>query len=176
MDYQIREARLDDVEVIAAIHVASWRSTYRGIVSDETLNALSVQERAAMWRNGLKKDPRPEFLLVAESDAGHLAGFASAGPERSGHPDYKGELFAIYLLEDCQRSGIGRALVKAVMRRLDQQDIQSMIMWMLKANPNRAFAERLGGLNIASKLYQIGDQNLEAVAYGWKDLSLVIGG
>lgn len=176
MKFVIRDAALEDAGEIAEIHVASWRSTYGGMVAQETLDALSVDERAAMWRSGLAKASRPEFLLVAELPTGRLAGFASGGPERSGHPEYKGELFAIYLLEEHLRAGIGSALVREVMKRLRAQDIPNMIMWMLKDNPNRAFAERLGGVNVASKKYQIGNQDLEAIAYAWKDFTEILEG
>jgi hypothetical protein len=41
----IRRASQSDARAIAEVHVASWRETYRGIVPDAFLDALSVAER-----------------------------------------------------------------------------------------------------------------------------------
>lgn len=170
MDTKIRRADAGDADGIARVHVASWQTTYAGVVAAETLAGLSVARRAEMWLGALTRPDNKEFVLVAEMDTGEIFGFASAGPERSGHPDYRGELFTIYLLAEHQRGGLGRKLFLEALAGLESLGIDSMIMWMLKDNPNRGFAERLGGENIASKVYEIGEQRLAAVAYGWKTL------
>lgn len=170
MTIQIRAAQPSDAEGIARVHVASWQTTYAGVVAPETLAGLSVERRAEMWGRTLARSDDAEFVLVAASPAAGVVGFASAGKERSGHPEYRGELFTIYLLAEQQRAGLGRQLFQAAVTGLLERDLTSMVMWMLKANPNRPFAERLGGENIASKNYEIGSQVLEAVAYAWKDL------
>lgn len=41
----IREARSSDVEQIAEVHVASWRTTYKGIISEQFLRKLSVERK-----------------------------------------------------------------------------------------------------------------------------------
>ncbi|WP_306428702.1 hypothetical protein [Robertmurraya siralis] len=40
----IREATLSDAEGIAKVHVDSWRTTYKGIVSDVFLEQLSYKK------------------------------------------------------------------------------------------------------------------------------------
>lgn len=50
MTTSIRGATVADAEGIAHIHVASWRSTYRGIMPDALLAGLSMERRAANWR------------------------------------------------------------------------------------------------------------------------------
>lgn len=170
MPYRLRAASPPDAEAIARVHVASWRTTYSGIVAAETLAGLSVASRAEMWERTLARSDEAEFVLAVESQEEGVVGFASAGKERSGHPEYRGELFTIYLLAEHQRGGLGRQLFQAAVAGLLERDLSSMVMWMLKANPNRSFAERLGGQNIASKTYDVGGQVLEAVAYAWQDL------
>jgi GNAT superfamily N-acetyltransferase len=53
---KVRQARDGDVPSIAEIHVRSWRAAYRGILSDELLDGLSVSEREtsdpSQWRLG----------------------------------------------------------------------------------------------------------------------------
>jgi GNAT superfamily N-acetyltransferase len=166
----IREARPEDAPAIARVHVDSWRSTYKGLVPDEHLAALSCERREQGWRDALSNPAHPSFVYVAEDEAGSVVGFASGGPEREGNPDYKGELYAIYLFDRSQRRGFGRQLTQAVARRLLNAGISSMLVWVLAGNPGRAFYEALGGQYLFEKKITIGEKELVEVAYGWQDI------
>jgi hypothetical protein len=50
---RIRQATIDDVPGIAHVHVASWKSTYKGIISDEYLSKLSVESRIKQLELGI---------------------------------------------------------------------------------------------------------------------------
>ena len=166
----IREARPEDAPAIARVHVDSWRSTYTGIVPDEHLAALSYERREQGWRDALSNPDHPNFVYVAEDEAGNVVGFACGGPEREGHPDYKGELYAIYLFAQSQHRGLGRQLTQAIARRLVNASISSMLVWVLAGNPGRAFYEALGGQYLFEKKITIGEKELVEVAYGWQDI------
>ena len=99
MRVQIREASVPDAAAIAKVHVDSWRTTYTGVVPDDFLAQLSYEQRVRTWRDVLSTHGVTEFVFVAEAEASNIVGFASGGPDRSGNTDYKGELYAIYLLE-----------------------------------------------------------------------------
>ena len=45
----IRPASQDDLEAIAALHVSSWQSAYRGILPDPILDQLSAEKRVDDW-------------------------------------------------------------------------------------------------------------------------------
>lgn len=138
---------LDDAPAIARVHVETWRSAYRGIVSDTYLASLSPAERASQWCDFLADSAGTRFLLVAADDkVDELIGFAAAGPERSGDPNYLGELYALYVLPSHQRRGFGHRLVRAGAGRLAAAGTRSMLLWVLDANtPAREFYEALGG-------------------------------
>ena len=53
----IRPAQFEDAQAIAGIHVASWRVTYRGQISEEFLRELSVEKSKEGWCEVLKKYP-----------------------------------------------------------------------------------------------------------------------
>ena len=82
---------------------------------------------------------------------------------------YRGELYAIYLLAPSQRQGLGRRLTMAVVQRLLQCGLPSMLVWVLAANPGRAFYAALGGQQVYEKTAIIGAAPLLEVAYGWLD-------
>lgn len=68
----IRHATLDDATAIAEVHVASWRTTYRGIVDQAYIDTLSVAERATAWAQRLSADvdDGPDVLVAVAAD-GH---------------------------------------------------------------------------------------------------------
>ena len=168
---RIREAQPEDAAGIARVHVDSWRTTYRGLIPDAHLASLSYERREAMWRRLIQEAAPTYTVFVAEGSAGEIVGFADAGPERSGDPVYAGELPAIYLLEAYQHRGIGRQLMRAVADHLTAHGMETMLLWVLAANPARQFYEALGGRLVRSQAIDIGGATLEEVAYGWTDLS-----
>ena len=167
----IRRAAPDDARGIARVHVASWRTTYRGIVADDLLDNLSVDRRAAFWSSTLSDPDDASVNYVAVDADGRIVGFASGGPERDGTPGFGSELYAIYLLEAFQGQGLGQRLVAPVVSALLDAGRRSMLVWVLAANPAREFYARLGGRQVASKQVAMGRDDLEEVAYGWDDLS-----
>ena len=175
VNVHIREATVADAAAIARVHVDSWRTTYPGIVPDEYLASLDIEEREGRWRAILRAVSQ-DFRYVAESQDGEIVGFGGGGPERSNDPVYRGELYAIYLLEESQRRGIGRLLTAAVVRRLVGSSMRSMITWALAENmPTRRFYEALGGEYVREQDITIGGASLVEVAYGWKDISGLAG-
>ena len=166
---QVRDARPADAAAIAHVHVDSWRTTYKGTVPDDYLARLSSAHRQQMW----EENPRaatPTRVLMAEDAGGRIVGFAARSTERSGDPLYRGELYAIYLLDSYQHRGIGRDLFAAVVGHLIGQGMDGMLIWVLAANPSRRFYDAMGGRPVRQQHVEIGGATLEEVAYGWHDL------
>ena len=180
----IRRARVADADGIALTHVASWRATYHGIMRDETLAALSVEERAAMWRERLEAlshdpPPRQEACYVAVNAVGSVVGFARGGrarPLASGAlPEpYDGELYAIYLTPGGERRGTGARLAHAVASHLAADGLRSLLVWALAANPSRGFYKALGGALVFEQDVVIAGETLAEVGYGWSDIKALI--
>lgn len=168
----IREARLEDVAGIACVHVASWRTTYRGIVPEAYLAPrLSSERRAQQWLRILTNPTRAETVFVAADGSGQIMGFASCGPSRDLDPEHPGELYAIYLQAATQGQGVGRELVAAVARCLLTQGSAAMRLWALVANSNACrFYEHLGGQVIGYRDDDLDGDILPHVAYGWADI------
>src|SRR5487761_404707 len=145
----VRPAELDDSAEIARVHVATWRSAYRGLLPDDFLASLSEAHYAERWRRVIGEGMSRVFVV---DEAGAVAGFASGGRERAGEVGYAGELYALYVLEEAQRRGHGRELVRAVAGALRDLRLPDMIVWVLRDNsPARAFYERLGGTYVRAQ-------------------------
>jgi ribosomal protein S18 acetylase RimI-like enzyme len=164
----IRAATVSDAPAIARVHVASWLSTYRGLLPDDFLESLSETNYTERWTRVITEGT--SRVVVAE-DGADLVGFASGGRERAGERGFEGEIYAIYVLDAAQRRGYGRELVRAMVQGLRELGLGDMIIWVLRDNrPARDFYERLGGLYIRAQPITIGSATLEEVSYGWRRL------
>jgi GNAT superfamily N-acetyltransferase len=169
MAIRIREGTLNDCSAIAKVHVDSWRTTYNSIVPNEYLINMCYSDSEKRWIKRLQQADNQHKLYVAENESGTIVGFAGGGRERSGEPGYDGELYAIYLLKEFQRQGIGKLLFKAVVDHLATQ-FRSMLVWVLAENDSRYFYEALGGIYIRESTITIAGKELKEVAYGWSDI------
>lgn len=173
---RIRPAEQEDAQGIAEVHVTSWRTTYRDIVPDGYLAQLSIEQRTRYWLETLATGT--DIIYVAEDEAGEperIIGFASGGAQRdSDIPSYDGELYAVYILQECHGQGVGQRLVHAVVEQLAQAGFTAMLVWVLANNPSRGFYERIGGQYVREKPITIGGTSLTEVAYGWPDIRVLL--
>ncbi len=167
----IRPAVVDDARSLAEVHVQSHRSTYAGIFPNALLDGLSVDTRENFWRSNLAAVAPPALTLVACDADGRVVGFLSGGPERTGRLNRDGEIYAIYLLQDVQRRGVGTRLVRLFASELKVHQLASMAVWVLALNPFRKFYEALGGQPIGEQTIDRGGESFLEVAYGWSDLT-----
>jgi ribosomal protein S18 acetylase RimI-like enzyme len=164
----VRRAEPEDAAGIAKVHVATWRTAYRGLLSEDFLASLDESAYAERWRRTLTA--ARDRVYVAENADG-VIGFASGGKERAGEDGFGGELYAIYVLREAQGHGHGRQLVQAVVGGLRELGLTNMIVWVLRDNvPARRFYERLGGTYVREQPITIGSTLLQEVAYGWRSL------
>ena len=75
----IREAVPGDARAIAEIHVRSWQATYRGQLTDEYLDGLTVEDRVEQHRRSLEEPHAGWTTWVADEGSGPV-GFAVTGP------------------------------------------------------------------------------------------------
>jgi ribosomal protein S18 acetylase RimI-like enzyme len=170
----LRGATLRDAAAIANVHVATWRTAYRGLLPDDFLRSLGEAGYEERWLRNIKEGT--SRVYVAE-EGGAVVGFASGGRERAGESGFEGELYAIYVLEEAQRRGHGHRLVTAVAKGLDGMGLRNMIVWVLRDNPSaRRFYERLGGVYIRAQPITIGATVLQEVSYGWGSLESLLTG
>jgi hypothetical protein len=57
---------------------------------------------------------------------------------------------------------------------LQSKGFTSMLVWMLEQNPSVSFYERLGAVQIARKIINIGGADLQELAFGWPSLDRLI--
>ncbi|MCU1592735.1 MAG: N-acetyltransferase [Frankiales bacterium] len=105
-DVAIRTARPADALAVESIRIGTWRTAYRGIVPDDVLDALTVEEGR---RAELLADPSSTTLLAER--AGMAIGMAVCGPARDDDRAGTHELYALYVVPQAWGAGVGSALL-----------------------------------------------------------------
>jgi ribosomal protein S18 acetylase RimI-like enzyme len=175
-EIRIRAAIPADAQAIARVHVEAWRESYRALVPEHVIEALSVDRNARMWAAVLAGRASSIVHVVERlgiaADEAELVGFGSATDARSTDLGVSGEITAIYLLESVKRRGIGRMLLTGLLGALAQRSHRSAGLWVLADNHGtRRFYEALGGHPGAPRLVTDGPADMHEIAYIWDDLS-----
>lgn len=163
-----REASQDDLIGIAKVKIETWKTTYKGIISDTILDNLDLHKQAENFKELLPRKEDTKCLIVAEAD-GEIVGFAAGGVERDGTYGVDGEIYAIYVLKEYQNQDIGKCLMKYAVEKLSEKGLTSFLVWVLERNPYRRFYEKLGGIQIDRKPLETCADSPFLVAYIWKD-------
>ena len=155
---------------MSRVYVKTWQETYLGVVPYGYLYAMSAPELEQGFLN--EQQSRQVISYVAE-DAHEVIGFISGGFERQGDTIYSGEIYALYVLKNCQRQGIGTKLVSALAARFNHFNIYSMLVWVLVENPCRRFYTKLNGMYLRNHRMPFAGEVIDVAAYGWIDTSLI---
>ncbi len=172
----LRRAIPSDAETIAALHTESWRSSYRGILSDAYLDGAIFDERRKYWQESLNA-PKPErrFILLAERD-GEATAFVSVYLDEE--PAYGALLNNLHVHPRLKGQGLGKMLMCEAAKWTLEQRINQMYLWVFEANSEaRKFYEVLGGKVVEEKLASVaGNVERKVLRYFWKDISRLIKG
>jgi GNAT superfamily N-acetyltransferase len=178
MQFLIRPAQPGDANQIADVHLQSLRTTYPGIVPDAYIASLKVDDRVKRWQQRLEGNTGHTFVALRSQPGGdesRIFGFIDGGPIREPVDGYDGELNAIYLLQQHQKTGAGRALVCTLAAALHAQNLKSMIVWALEDNQAVEFYKHLGAVPVTRKTVNIGGKDLPDIALGWTSLENLLG-
>ncbi len=167
VEFSVRQANAEDVLAIARVHVASWKTTYKGIIHQSFLDSLTIEKRLP----GLQKtieNPETDLLVVCENETGHVVGFVVVGRNREKNVDADGEMHAIYLAEEFQGFGAGKLLFEAGKNVLAQKSFKKMMVSVFQENRSTcAFYENRGGTLIGSDSYVLEGIRYLTSTYLW---------
>ena len=150
MSVKIRKAVFTDASAIATINVKTWQSAYKGIIPQDHLDSLSINDRIPKWEqriSNMKENKKEVFVAeISNFNGKELVGFSMCGP--SHFEDFKidGDLHAIYVLPKYRKQGIGKLLFNSVIKFFISMKYKNMIIWALKENSACNFYKKLGGI------------------------------
>lgn len=171
---KIRIARQNDFTTIAALHAASWRNAYRGVLSDEYLDGAIASERMALWNCRFKNPKANQHIVVAEQEA-NIVGFACA----YGNEDeqWGTMLDNLHVLPAQKGHGIGRTLISHVASWCSvTYQRKGLFLWAFEQNVlARSFYERLGGKVVGNTIWIAPDGTaVTELRYSWKNADMLV--
>lgn len=165
----VRSAEVDDAPGIAKVHVETWRTTYTGIIPQDYIDNMTVENRTVVWARLLQRSGAGFTTLVSEDHDQRIVGFVSGGPLRHKDPRYQGEVSALYVQRSHQRNQHGKRLFLAAANRLAGFGLRGLFVWVLAENPARRFYEELGGEQVTETTRMFAGKPLMEVGYGWNE-------
>ncbi|MER7733081.1 GNAT family N-acetyltransferase [Streptomyces erythrochromogenes] len=144
---RVREMEEADIEAVSAVRVRGWQAAYAGVVPQDHLDAMTVEDDAARRRQWFRSPGRESADLVAVGGHGPV-GWVCFGPARgevSGVAGRVGEVYALYVAPDLIGTGVGRALLGEAHASMKGRGFETSALWVLQDNLRaRRFYERAG--------------------------------
>ena len=145
-NYSIESLSQDNIEDYAEVNILAWRQTYKGIVSDESIESFTSEDGKKKiiesLKNELRENDKKSFLLKVDNKyVGILKIRKSNFKDLSNY----GELGAIYLLNSVKGKGYGRILFDKAVVELKNMDYKKMFNCCFEGNPANKFYEHMGG-------------------------------
>ena len=165
LDIIIRTATINDAEKVAKIKIEGWQTAYRGIIDDDFLDNMNINEEIEKRKNNIENGAD---IIVAELD-NEIVGFCLyrnyiKNPESYSNANC--ELSSLYVRGSLKRRGIGKRLMQHVIQKLQNQGKTKMILGCLKENyPSRAFYEKMGGKVLKTEKIAFGNKEYEETIY-----------
>jgi ribosomal protein S18 acetylase RimI-like enzyme len=162
----IRQAILDDANILAKLHIDSWRAAYRGFIPADHLDSLDYERRARRFRESLAHNQEETYL--AEGN-GKIFGFITLGACRDADVDQDatGEIWGIYLAPGHWRKKLGTSLCRFGEQLLKERCYRSVKLWVFAGNPRAIkFYEAMGYKADGTQRMLNFGAPLKAVRYG----------
>jgi ribosomal protein S18 acetylase RimI-like enzyme len=145
-DMHVRTAWSSDAAAMGALVVRAWQAAYRGLMPDDYLDDLTVDDRADLWTRVLtgELDP-PRAVFVAEDDGGRVVGFVAVGGEMDVADATRGEVYALNVDPGRWGHGVGRALLAAGCGHLRVAGFATAVLWVHRDNARACRFYRAAG-------------------------------
>ena len=164
MNYVIRRRQRADCYDIAHVVTVAWQETYRGIVADDFLDNLSVNEKERGKKAFDKFNEADNHQFVLEVD-GKIVGFVNVGSSDEKDYNHCGEIHAVYIIGGYKGYGFGKKLIEAGINELKSMNYDKMIIGCLAGNKSNDFYKHIGGVFVKTRTFNLPDQQLPENVY-----------
>ena len=113
--FSIRPPREDDVEILASLHVATWKETYAHLLPADFFSAAVLEQRRRQWTWIVQHGSHERRAAVAETGDAGLVGFALASSAEGDDAPRPTALNMLYVVRSHHGTGIGQALLDEVL-------------------------------------------------------------
>ena len=153
MNYLIRKKEQKDCIEVAHVVTVAWNETYRGIVPDEFLDNLYLneEERAKNSYEKFNEKENHQYVLEIENK---IVGFINVGSSDEIEYQNCGEIHALYIINGYKGYGFGKKLIEVGINELKSMNYDKMIIGCLVGNPSNGFYKHIGGKFIKTRIFE----------------------
>ncbi len=168
----VREAGRQDADLIADLHIDSWRATYAGILPDVYLRHGIVTERRAYWQKALHAKVAGDLVLLVVRQGIALA-FAAVLADHE--PDCDAYIDNLHVHPKHKGLGLGTVMMGAMAERLVGRGARSACLWVFDDNRSALdFYVRLGGVADRHGFDDFAGGRAAHTRLVWRDLRVLL--
>ena len=153
MYYKIRKLKKEECYELAHFVAIVWNETYKGIVDDDFLDNLYVNEKERGDKHYNRFNEEENHVFVLEMDK-KIVGFINVGISEDKDFDNLGEIYALYIMKKYHGYGLSKVLIDAGIDELKSLGCDKMVIACLKDNPTNSFYQYIGGKFIKNKIFE----------------------
>jgi ribosomal protein S18 acetylase RimI-like enzyme len=145
--YNVRLARIEDIEEISSVLAMSWKTAYRGIVGDDYLDSLRYDHWVEFLSNGLISNTVFPMVLL---DGNKIIGASILGKSEN---EDKAHMISLYLLPERTGQGIGSMFYHEIENEMKKRGFAKCALDVLKNNMNAIrFYEKNGFMDTRTEI------------------------
>lgn len=143
MHCTVEKAKIGDEEILAQIHVKSWKSSFKDILSEQILKKYTdFNKTVELYRHLIENGIGHGYLLTANGIPHCLAWWNDTRDKDM--PDYA-EIISLQSVPENRRNGLGGNIMNAVLDDILSAGYSKVMLWVFEENiPARCFYEKHG--------------------------------
>lgn len=163
----IREANAEDMELIANLYVINWKKTYVGLLPDNFLNGLTVNDGINKWQEYLTKEKHRIFVAYENEN---FLGFSACKEDE----ELKNCLYldSLHVSESSRGKGVGTKLINTVGSYAYIKGYEHMSICIVKGNDKaKRIYEKMGAKHYKDFIDYFGDTESNSEKLIWNNLN-----
>lgn len=131
----IRQAKITDVPVMAAVVAESWKTAYATLISEEDIKLFTnLSRREELFKNRLSNG---DLICVLLSE-GMIKGVCSVKRYNGEDFSHTAEIDQLYLSPSAMGKGMGGKLLSFTLESLEKMGFKRVILYVMEGNEKAA--------------------------------------
>lgn len=132
----LRSATAADLAPIVSVFLDCWRTSYRGVLPDDTVTAMTSARAASLWSTALADGPAGQVIVATTGrhPPNDVIGVGRWQPGHVGPSSRAGVVRSLYVSPTAQRGGVGSTLLADLECRMRAAGATTAHLWVFVAN------------------------------------------
>lgn len=127
---KFQNASLANLDEIAYLFHACWHVSYRDLLSEKVIEAMTLESARELWRPALV-DPKDRETVIGYKESDLVSVFRIGKDSRN---ETRGHLYSLYVAPEAAGRGHGRASLKEAIARLVAKNESEVSLWVFDKN------------------------------------------